>query len=221
MASCGVNSHYELTLHNYLHVFHWLRDLYPSLGYKALFDLYCLINKLPINSLSADLKAKLQAEYKNSLPKYAPLSQDYINKFMGLASELAITNTNEIPVGAVIVKDRRVIGEGYNQTLSKNNISLHAEIVAINMAAMSLNSHRLDNCDLYVTIEPCLMCVGAIIHSRIKRVVFGAIEPKTGAIISQYQALNNTQVNRHTEAIGPINNQLYSQQLQRFLQLKR
>lgn len=87
----------------------------------------------------------------------------------------------EIPVGAVLVHDNQVIGEGWNQPIAQHDPTAHAEIVAIRQAAQNLNNYRLVNTTLYVTLEPCAMCAGAIIHSRIKRVVFAASDYKTGA----------------------------------------
>ena len=217
----GINDVNSLCKRDYLHVFQWLKDVYPSVGYRALFDLHCLVNQLPLNSLNQEAQRQLKSSYKQLLPQHAPLALTTITKYLDMARLMVTTGTHEIPVGAIIVKDNEVISFGTNQTITNNNITHHAEIVAITNAANKLGNHRLNECDLYVTIEPCLMCVGAIIHSRIKRLVFGAIEPKTGAVISQYQALNNISVNKHTEAIGPVDNNLYAQDLQLFLRAKR
>ena len=91
---------------------------------------------------------------------------------------------NEVPVGAVVVHEGEVIGAGFNQPISSNDPSAHAEMVAIRAAAKHLGNYRLSDCTLYVTLEPCTMCTGLLIHSRIKRVVYGAFEPKAGAITS-------------------------------------
>jgi tRNA(adenine34) deaminase len=91
---------------------------------------------------------------------------------------------NEVPVGAVVVKDNQVIGKGYNQVISKNSVAAHAEIIAINNAGNFLENYRLNDCDIYVTLEPCHMCAKAIVDARINFVYFGAFEPKTGAIQS-------------------------------------
>jgi len=107
-------------------------------------------------------------------------------KFMRLAikeAEKAMIK-EEVPIGAVIVKNGKVISRGHNLRESKQNSLKHAEIVAIDKACKKLNNFRLENCDLYVTIEPCLMCSGAIVQSRIRRVYFGARDEKYGAVIS-------------------------------------
>ena len=105
-------------------------------------------------------------------------------KFMKRAIELAkkAFDSGEVPVGAVIVKNGEIIGEGYNMREQKQNALSHAEIEAINSACKKLNSWRLDDCEMYVTLEPCPMCTGAIMASRIDRVVFGAYDEKGGAI---------------------------------------
>ena len=107
-------------------------------------------------------------------------------KFMKRAIELAIIarDKGEVPVGAVIVKDGEIIGEGYNMREKKQNALSHAEIEAINSACKNLNSWRLEECEMYVTLEPCPMCTGAIINSRIKTVIFGAFDKTAGCIDS-------------------------------------
>ena len=115
---------------------------------------------------------------------YFEVSMD--KKFMRKALELAKTafDSGEVPVGAVIVKDGKVIGQGYNMREQKQNALSHAEIEAINSACKTLGSWRLDDCEMYVTLEPCPMCTGAIINARIKTVVFGAFDSKMGCMDS-------------------------------------
>lgn len=107
-------------------------------------------------------------------------------RFMNLAYQEALKafDEGEVPVGAVIVKDTRIIGRGYNRIEALQDATAHAEIVAIGAASSSIGSWRLDDCDIYVTLEPCLMCLGAILQSRIKKVLFGTADPRLGAIIS-------------------------------------
>ena len=93
----------------------------------------------------------------------------------------------EVPVGAVLVLDGQIIGEGYNQPILSNDPTAHAEVVAIRQAATALQNYRLENTTLYVTLEPCTMCVGALVHARIGRVVFAATEPKSGSLVSARQ----------------------------------
>ncbi len=122
--------------------------------------------------------------------------------YMKLALEEACkaSGQNEVPVGAVIIdKNQNVIGAGYNSPISLNDPTSHAEINAIRIAAGVLNNYRLTGTSLYVTMEPCIMCMGAIIHSRIKRVVFGAQDVKWGAVNSLYTMANDKRINHRPE----------------------
>lgn len=105
--------------------------------------------------------------------------QNYMQLAITLANKAA--KHGDIPVGAVIVCNGKVVGKGYNKKEKKKNALLHAEIIAINNASKKLKDYRLDNCELYVTFEPCLMCVGAILSARIKKVYFGAFDNRFGA----------------------------------------
>jgi len=117
--------------------------------------------------------------------------------FMTRALELAkyAAEHGEVPVGAVIVHEGMIIAEGYNQPISSCDPTAHAEVVAMRRACATLNNYRLTGCELYVTIEPCTMCVGAMVHARIKRVIFGALEPRAGALQSQFQLMENSPYN--------------------------
>lgn len=112
------------------------------------------------------------------------MASEKFTSFMAEALELAreAEKTGEVPVGAVIVRDQKVIGRGHNLTRTQNDPSAHAEIVAIRDAASYLGTDRLENCDLWVTLEPCTMCAGAIAHARIRRLYYAASDPKGGAV---------------------------------------
>ena len=105
--------------------------------------------------------------------------ETFMREALGLAGEAA--RAGEVPVGAVVVKDGRILGRGYNRPISSCDPTAHAEIVALREAAAAAGNYRLPGCELYVTLEPCAMCVGAMVHARIARVHFGATDPKTGA----------------------------------------
>jgi tRNA(adenine34) deaminase len=105
--------------------------------------------------------------------------EELMKEALALAAEAG--RAGEVPVGAVVVKDGRIIGRGYNRPITTADPTAHAEIVALREAAAALGNYRLPGCELYVTLEPCAMCVGAMIHARIARVVYGAADPKTGA----------------------------------------
>lgn len=127
-------------------------------------------------------------------------------EFMTAALELArlAADSGEVPVGALVVLDDCIVGRGYNQPIGAHDPSAHAEIMALRDAARTLRNYRLPECDLYVTLEPCLMCAGAMLHARIRRVIFGASDPKTGVAGSVFDVFANTQLNHHTQVEGGV-----------------
>ncbi len=110
----------------------------------------------------------------------------------------------EVPVGAVVIKDGKVVGRGYNLTESKKNAQFHAELVALSRASKKLKSWRLNGCDLYATLEPCTMCAGAVVLSRIRRLVYGALDPKAGAVESTAGVLRNSKLNHRVDVTSGI-----------------
>ena len=126
--------------------------------------------------------------------------------FMQLALEQAqhAWRLGEVPVGAVVVKDGVVIATGFNQPIGSHDPTAHAEIVALRAAADKLGNYRLPGCELYVTLEPCVMCSGAMMHARLARVVFGAQDPKTGACGSVLNLFEHEQLNHHTDVVGGV-----------------
>ncbi|MRX06415.1 tRNA adenosine(34) deaminase TadA [Pseudoduganella sp. FT25W] len=110
----------------------------------------------------------------------------------------------EVPVGAVVVKDGEVIAVGCNQPIGRHDPTAHAEIVALRAAAEKLGNYRLPGCEMYVTLEPCVMCSGAMMHARLARVVYGASDPKTGACGSVVNLFEQEQLNHHTEIVGGV-----------------
>jgi tRNA(adenine34) deaminase len=112
--------------------------------------------------------------------------------------------SGEVPVGAVVVLDGRIVGCGWNRNLTDSDPSAHAEVVALREAGANLGNHRLDDCELFATIEPCAMCAGALIHARLKRLVYGADDPKAGAVHSIMQVLNHPQLNHRMEVRGGV-----------------
>ena len=142
---------------------------------------------------------------------------------MALAIEQArlALSLGEVPVGAVVVQDGKVVGQGHNATVSQNDPCAHAEVVALRQAGRHLGNYRLDDCDLYVTLEPCIMCCGAILHARVRQVVFGAADPKTGAAGSVMNAFADPRLNHHTEVLGGVHAQACAQLLTDFFQSRR
>ena len=104
---------------------------------------------------------------------------------------------DEVPVGAIIVLNGEVIGRGFNQPISQHDPTAHAEIMALRQASQHMNNYRLPGAEMYVTIEPCTMCCGAIIHARLKRIIFGAHEPKAGAVESAFHLFEQDWINHH------------------------
>ncbi len=150
--------------------------------------------------------------------------QETVDKqFMLRAFELAkqAETIDEIPVGAVVVVNNKIIGEGYNQSITKNDPSAHAEMVAIRQAGIALKNYRLLDCTLYVTLEPCPMCSGLLIHSRIKRVVYATTDLKTGAAGSAFNLLCDEKHNHQIQLSSGIMAEECSQLLSSFFKRRR
>ncbi|MES2105146.1 MAG: tRNA adenosine(34) deaminase TadA [Pseudomonadota bacterium] len=126
--------------------------------------------------------------------------------FMQLAYEQAhyARTLGEVPVGAVVVKDGEVIAVGYNHPIAGHDPTAHAEIMALRAAADLLGNYRLPGCELYVTLEPCVMCSGAMMHARLSRVIYGASDPKTGACGSVLNLFEQEKLNHHTSVVGGV-----------------
>jgi tRNA(adenine34) deaminase len=138
-----------------------------------------------------------------------------------LAEAAKARQAGEVPVGAVVVLDDVVVGAGFNQPIASRDPTAHAEIVALRAAATAVGNYRLTGATLYITVEPCLMCVGAMIHARIRLVVFGATEPKAGAIESMTRAHELPGLNHRLETLGGVLEADSRQLLQEFFQSRR
>jgi tRNA(adenine34) deaminase len=123
---------------------------------------------------------------------------------LALAQARHAWTLGEVPVGAVVVKDGELVSVGYNQPIGRHDPTAHAEIVALRAAAEKLGNYRLPGCELFVTLEPCAMCSGAMMHARLARVVYGAADPKTGACGSVLNLFGHEQLNHHTELVGGV-----------------
>jgi tRNA(adenine34) deaminase len=155
------------------------------------------------------------------LPENDRGSRDLI--LMGEALRLAelAAAAGEVPVGAVVVRDGAVIGRGYNRPISSRDPTAHAEIVALRDAARQAGNYRLAGCTLYVTLEPCAMCAGAIMHARIARLVFAARDPKTGACGSVLDLFACSRLNHHTTVAGGVLEESAGRLLQAFFAARR
>lgn len=152
-----------------------------------------------------------------------PLDADQHQHWMKQALDLAIRafDQDEVPIGAIVVHNDRVIGEGYNQRETLKDPTAHAEMIAITQAAGAMESWRLLDCTLYVTLEPCPMCAGAIVQSRIPRVVYGTADPKGGACHTLYQITDDPRLNHRCAVIGGVMQEDCRELLQRFFAQQR
>ena len=148
-----------------------------------------------------------------------PTDEAYMRQALALAQQAA--QSGEVPVGAVLVHQGRVIGSGHNAPISSHDPTAHAEVAALRAAATQLGNYRLEDCELYVTLEPCPMCAGALMQARLKRVVFGAHDPKTGAAGSVLDLFAVRQFNHHTQVQGGVLSTESGALLQEFFQHKR
>ena len=142
---------------------------------------------------------------------------------MRMALELAkeAASLGEVPVGAVVVKDGEVVGRGFNQPIGRHDPTAHAEVMALRDAARNLGNYRLPHCDLYVTLEPCVMCTGAIMHARIAKVIYGARDPKTGVAGSVIDLYQETRLNHHAHVTGGVLAEECGQLLSSFFAARR
>ena len=129
--------------------------------------------------------------------------------------------SGEVPIGAVVVREGKIIGRGWNRPAFECDPTAHAEIVALREAGREFGNYRLTDCDLYVTLEPCAMCAGAITHARIRRLVYAADDPKAGAVKSVLQVLNHPALNHRVEVVSGVLAGRAMEMLQRFFREKR
>ncbi len=127
---------------------------------------------------------------------------DYMNHALELAC--MARDAGEVPVGAVVVRDGQIIGRGFNAPISRHDPSAHAEMMALRDAAQRTGNYRLVDCELFVTLEPCLMCAGAVMHARIARIVYGATDAKTGVCGSVLDAFGEPRLNHHTTVVSGV-----------------
>jgi len=148
------------------------------------------------------------------------MSRDH---FMDAALEQARLGlaAGEVPIGAVLVIDDEIVARAFNQPISASDPTAHAEVLVLREAARIVRNYRLTAADVYVTLEPCLMCVGALVHARVRTVVYGAAEPKTGALVSTARALETPGLNHRFEVIGGVREEAARGLIQEFFREKR
>ncbi|MCG6970625.1 MAG: tRNA adenosine(34) deaminase TadA [Gammaproteobacteria bacterium] len=158
-----------------------------------------------------------------SIPQNSPQSNVNDEYWMRKALQLAqhAESLGEVPVGAVLIKDNQLVADGWNRPISSHDPTAHAEIVVLRKAGHELQNYRIVDTVLYVTLEPCVMCAGALIHARVKRVVYGASDPKAGAGESVFNILQDDRFNHRIEVTSGVLAQECSQLLSQFFQARR
>ena len=144
-------------------------------------------------------------------------------QFMDAALEQArlALDADEVPIGAVLVIDGSIVARGYNQPIGACDPTAHALMLVLREAARAVGNYRLTSADVYVTLEPCLMCVGALVHARVRSVVYGADEPKTGALVSAMRALDTAGLNHRFHVTGGVRQEAARELIQEFFRKKR
>lgn len=219
----GIRTLEELRQNGAVQTFLLLKASGLTLTKSTLWQLQSLLDGTPPQEMAQHDKTRLLAELKNHPPVAAFPPQGEMAHFMGLALEQAKLSAlmGEIPVGAVIVSDGKIIASAHNTCIADCNVSRHAEINALAQAGSKIQNYRLDGCDIYITLEPCAMCASALIQARVKRVIYGAGEPKTGAAGSIVNLFADKRLNTHTAIRGGILQEECRAVLSRFFQNKR
>src|SRR5438477_2978552 len=143
----------------------------------------------------------------------------WMEKALGLAMEAEAAG--EVPVGAIVVCDEKIVGRGFNRNIRDHDPSAHAEMIALREAGRAVGNHRLERCILFATIEPCAMCAGALVHARVQRLVYGARDPKAGAVHAVMQVVNHPKLNHRMEVVGGVMADTCGAVLQKFFQSRR
>jgi tRNA(adenine34) deaminase len=158
-------------------------------------------------------------KHSDDLPQLVASDELWMDEALRCAQRAL--ETGEVPVGAVVVRDGQIIARGWNQNIQQHDPTAHAEVVALREAAAYVGNHRLSDCELFATIEPCAMCAGALVHARIRRLVYGAEDPKAGAVHSVMPVLNHPQLNHRMEVRGGVLAGRSAELLQEFFRRKR
>ncbi len=199
----------------------WLRDAAEQLDPRELA--VAVVQAREARDAQREAKRQAWLARQIEVTEQPAASVDADSTFMRLALDQAHNAwaLAEVPVGAVVVKDGQVIATGFNQPIGNSDPTAHAEIQAMRAAAELLGNYRLSHCELYVTLEPCAMCAGAMQHARIRRLVFGASDPKTGACGSVVNLFAEPKLNHHTQVRGGVLAEASGQMLSRFFAERR
>jgi tRNA(adenine34) deaminase len=150
-----------------------------------------------------------------------PSNSDELWMEEALGAAQRALDAGEVPVGAVVIHQGRIVGRGFNRNILDSDPTAHAEVVALRGAGAAIGNHRLIDCDLFVTIEPCAMCAGAMVHARIRRLVYGADDPRAGAVHSALRVLNHPALNHRTEIRSGVLAGRCAELLQEFFRSRR
>ncbi|OHX13160.1 tRNA adenosine(34) deaminase TadA [Chromobacterium sphagni] len=223
LASLNIRTRPQLQQRGAVTAFLQLKAAGHTVTRRLLFALEAAARGIHWQQLNDGDRAALLQQLASHPPVALPPDEASRRGFMLQALQLAelAAVEGEVPVGAVVVKNGMVVGRGYNQPIGLHDPSAHAEMLALRDAARHLGNYRLDGCDLYVTLEPCPMCSGAILHARIARVLYGARDAKTGAAGSTVDLFANAQLNHHAAVFGGIEAERCAEQLSAFFQLRR
>lgn len=219
----GINTRDQLLQNGSVTTFLQLKAAGHTVTRRLLFALEAAARGVHWSQLGEADRARLIQILANHPPVALPPATAEVARFMQQAMQQAslAAASGEVPVGAVVVQNGQIIGRGFNQPVGLSDPSAHAEIQALRDAARHTGNYRLDGCDLYVTLEPCVMCSGAILHARIGRVIYGASEPRTGAAGSVLNLFAMSQLNHHTAIWGGQQAAACSQQLSDFFRQRR
>ena len=205
------------------HCFALLKASGLTITKSTLWQLGALLCHTTAQQLSPEQKQVLQAAYQALPPVHLPPHAEEQHSYMQAALEQAQAAAlqGEIPIGAVVVYQGQIIARAHNECVQQHFIGAHAEMLALQRAGAVLQSYRLSECDVYVTVEPCMMCAGALLQARVKRVIYGIAEAKTGAVESQLKIATHTHLNQHTAFFSGPNAEECRHLMQDFFKSKR
>ncbi len=218
----GITTLFDLQQHNIVSLFLQLKAEGLTITQRVLWQFFAVVNHIDVHALTAENKQSLAQAIQTHKPVAPLLPEAIMVTHMKHALQAAKTaaQLGEVPVGAVVVHHNNIIATSHNSCITDHAISHHAEINALTLAGETLQNYRLNECDVYVTLEPCPMCASALIQARVKRVIYAAKEPKMGAAGS-IMDLFAKPLNQHTAVIGGILADESTTLLQDFFQNRR
>ena len=219
----GISDLESLRAHGAVVAFLLLKSVGHTVTSRVLYALEAAARGIHWDQLTAAERETLRQAAAAHRPVRQAPPADEMTRMMAEALQLAAQAAalGEVPVGALVVRAGEIVGRGHNQPISSGDPSAHAEMIALRQAAQTLGSYRLNGCDLYVTLEPCTMCAGAIVQARIDRLLFGAFEPKSGAAGSVLDVFAERRLNAHTAVFAQIEAARCRTQLQTFFRQRR